>query len=141
MAFIIGGLGEYIGIRPLLGRFVIFRGQYKRLAVNADRRFNSPKINPEYHALIDKLGSRYVGVNGYYGMNINPKNPQMISVVYNGKLELKSNYYFYYFIVVDLERSEFVYREYKRIPMKLNIKNINGFLYDSYNVFINNLES
>lgn len=102
---------------------------------------NTPKINYGYGSLSKELNTPYFAISGYILFNISPKNRAMRNYAYEKDFRGRGVFHYYYCILVDVESSEIIYREFKKLPLKLNGLVMHQFLNESYQVFSKNLES
>lgn len=93
----------------------------------------SPRISPEFSALSEKLNSPYFGICGIFSVSAFPQTREARDFMRNNK-DVNSGIYFYFYnIITNVETGEIIYREIKKVPLKLKRKNILDIItYDSF---------
>jgi len=109
------------------------KGNYFKAPMNY---FNTlPRISPDYSKLVEKYKTKYFSVNGVFSLDGRFKASNFFSLLILPPYAFKTNAETYYYtIVVDIEKSEIVYREIRGIDELVLKTNLDGILYDSYNI-------
>lgn len=94
-----------------------------------------PRISPDYNKLIDKYKTKYFSVNGIFSIDGRFKASNFFNLLFFPPYSFNTNAETYYYtIIVDVEKSEVVYREIRGIDEMVFRANLDGILYDSFNI-------
>jgi len=99
---------------------------------------DGPEIDSRFAELAEIYGSKYFAVQGI-SLNIRPRKGDIFLLVTLPPIGVINMLYpdmdtLYYTIVVDVEKSELVYREYRRMGQRASRSNLNSMIYDSFNL-------
>jgi hypothetical protein len=93
----------------------------------------SPKISPEFSFLSDKFKTPYFGIVGIFAVKSHPETKEARAFVRTHKALGYGDYFYFYNIIANVETSEIVYREIKKIPVPYQkIHALDLAIYDSF---------
>lgn len=94
-----------------------------------------PRISPDFNKLVEKYKTKYFSVNGIFSIDGRFKASNFFNLIFLPPNSFNTNAETYYYtIIVDVEKSEIVYREIRGIDELVFKTNLDGILYDSFNI-------
>lgn len=118
--------------------------------INSGRRINDnykqrkifiipPRFASEFAHLSGSY-SPYFGLTGIFAVDAEPGSREAREFMSRNKAIRYGKYYYFYHMVVNIETSEIIYREVKRVPLKFSVKYLPVLLWDSYALLKDNLK-
>ena len=98
----------------------------------------TPTISPEYSSLTNEFNTSLYGVSGVFSVDAKPKSRQANEFIRSHENIDIGRYYYFYNVIVDVNRAEIIYREIKQINEPLKSAFLRVVLYDSFSMLKSN---
>jgi hypothetical protein len=98
----------------------------------------TPTISPEYSSLVNEFNTSFYGVIGIFSVDAKPSGKQAYAFLRSHDNITSGRYYYFYNIIVDVNRAEVIYREIKKIDEPLKNASLRVALYDSFSMLKSN---